>query len=108
LGVVLEAFSDRSMPLFDRLGRPLRGLVGMTTVAGVGRAKLHGQIRPWYSEAVIVPFVDHHLGAYWYVARCAGDFRRCVAVVAMRGHLIFVGGVALQADAVARRAEAGR
>ena len=107
LGVALEAFSIRTVPGFDRRSRPGRGLVAVTVVAGVGGAKLHGQIGTRNAEAVIVPLVDHHVGARRHVARRAGErrVRRRMAVVRERG--IFVGGVALQTDAVTRRTKLG-
>ena len=75
----------------------------MAVVAGVGRAELHGQIGTRNAEAVIVPDVDHHVGARRHMARRAGErrVRRRMAVVRDRG--IFIGGVTLQADAVSRR-----
>src|SRR6516165_11223114 len=60
--VILETFPDWSVPARDGVGRPLWGFVGMTTIARVGGAKLHGQIGPWNSKAVIVPLIDYHVG----------------------------------------------
>ena len=107
LGVALEAFSNRPVPAFDRRRRPGRRLVAVTVIAGVGRAELHGQIGTRNAEAVIVPLVDHHVGARRHVTRRAGErrVRRRMAVVRDRG--IFVGGVTLQADAVSRRTKLG-
>ena len=75
LGVGLEALAVRPVPAFDRGRRPCRRLVGVTVVAGVGRAELHGQIGTRNAEAVIVPLIDHHVGARRHVARRAGERR---------------------------------
>lgn len=49
-----ESLSRRTVPLIDRVGRPLCGFVGMTIVAGV-RCQRHGEIGPGNSQAVVVP-----------------------------------------------------
>ena len=82
-------------------------LVGMAVVAGIGRAELDGQIRARNAEAMIVPPIDHHVGARRHVARGAGERRVYPLVAVMRCGRVFVGRVALQADAVAGRAQLG-
>ena len=73
LGVGLEALPARPMPAFDRRRRPCGRLVAVTVVAGIGRAELHRQIGPRDAEAVIVPAIDHHVGARRHVAGRAGS-----------------------------------
>ena len=45
----------------DRIRRPLRILVGVTTVAGIGHAELDRKIRSWNPDAVIPPRIYSHI-----------------------------------------------
>ncbi len=56
---------------------------------------------------MIVPPVDHHVGALRHVARRAGKRRIHRLVPLMGGYRILGGGVTLQADAIGRSAELG-
>ena len=107
LGVVLEALAVGAMPALDGRRRPFRRLVGMAVVAGIRRAELCRQIGPRDAEAVIVPAIDHHVGARRHVAGRAGERRIGALVVVMRRGRVLVGRVALQADAVARKPQLG-
>ena len=100
-GVVLETSPERPVPVLYDVRGPLGGFVGMAIVARVWRPNFHREVRPWYPQAVIVPFIDRHVDVGRHMARHAFDLRCDVVVMAMRGDLIFVGGLALQADAVA-------
>ena len=48
----------------------------MAVIAGIRGTQLHRDIRPGNSKAVIVPLVDHHVGADGHMARRAGHRRR--------------------------------
>src|SRR5262245_29376053 len=100
LGIVLQALSVWAMPALDRRRCPICGLVAVAVVAGVGRSELRRNIRPWHPEAVIVPPIDHHIGARRHVTRRAGQRRIDGPMSMMRGHRILVGGVTLQAGVV--------
>src|SRR5262249_24231423 len=104
-GVVLEAFWVCSVPALDRRRRPLRHFVAVAVVAGVRRAELRREVGPRHAEAVIVAAVDDHVGALRHVAGRAGDRRAYRLMMAVANGCILVGRVALQADAVAGRAE---
>src|SRR6516164_9690821 len=77
----------------------------MAVVAGVRCTELCRYIRPRYSKAVVMPLIDHHVGADGHMAGCAANLRRYTLVPAVRGDLIFIRGMALQANAVARGAQ---
>ena len=73
LGVVLEALAVRSVPASRSRPPPIAPVLSrVAIVAGIGRAELDRQIGPRDAEAVIVPPVDHHVGARRHVARRAG------------------------------------
>ena len=99
----LKTLAARTMPLLNRRRRPLRRLIGMAIGAGIRRAKLDRNIRPRNPEAVVVPPVHHHVGARRHVARAAGH-RRGHPLVAMMAGARIAAGVALQTDAIHRRA----
>ena len=79
----------------------------MAVVAGIRRAELCREIGPRDAQAVIVPAIDHHVGAGRHVARRAGERRIGALVVVMRRGRVLVGRMALQADAVARKPQLG-
>jgi hypothetical protein len=56
---------------------------------------------------MVVPSIDHHVGALRHVARSAGQRRIHRLMSLMGGHRIFGGGVTLQADSVGGSAELG-
>ena len=105
--VSLETLALRPVPALDGARRPLRALVLVAIVAGVRRARAHAFVGPRNAEAVIVPVVDHHIGAHRHMAVRAGHGlgRRLVTMVRGGGELL--GRMALQADAVARIADLG-
>ena len=104
---MLESFTLWAVPALYRVHRPLRRLVGMAGIAGVRRPELDREVRPGNAQGVIVARVDDHVGSRRHVAGGAADRRIDALVPAMRGDGVFVGGVALQADAVARQFELG-
>src|SRR5256886_16815560 len=77
LGVLLPAFTVRSVPGLERGRRPLRGFVGVAVVAGFGRAEPCRQVGPRDAEAVIVAPGDEHMGALPHLAGRAGEAPIC-------------------------------
>jgi hypothetical protein len=57
-----------AVPLGDGFVRPLRGLVVMAAVAGVGHPQPDAQIRPRDPKTVVGPIIDHHVGPLGHVA----------------------------------------
>src|SRR5262249_55865594 len=108
-GVFLPAFAVRSVPRLDRGRRPLRRFVGMAIVADIRRADPCRQVGTRDAEAVIVPAVDHHIGALRHVAGRAGE-PRAPPFIAGGGPppVVFSARVPLHAEAVAGRAHRGR
>lgn len=74
-------------------------IVGMTVVAGVRRSELYREIGAPDAEAVIVPLIDDHVGPGGHVARRTAGGGVNPLVMAMRDGNVFIGGMALQADA---------
>src|SRR6516165_8282132 len=107
-GVFRPAFAVRSLPSLDRGRRPLRRFVGMAIVASIRRADPCRQVGTRDAEAVIVPVVDHHIGALRHVAGRAGERRARAFMAVMRGGRVFLRRVTLRADAVAGRAQLRR
>ena len=72
----------------------------MAVVAGIGCAKLYGDVRTRNAKTVIVPCIDDHVGAARHVTRRAGErwgYRLMSMVLRIR--VLFL-GVTLQAGAV--------
>ena len=89
------------MPAFDLLGRPLRRLIRVAILTGVGDADACSQIGARHPEAVIPATVDAHVDPLGHVAVDAAD--RCVLVSVMGRHVEPVGQVATLADRVRLR-----
>src|SRR5262249_27401062 len=107
-GVFLPAFAVRSVPRLDRRRRPLRRFVGLAIGADMRRADRCRQVGTRDGEAVIVPAVDHHIGALRHVAGRAGERRARAFMAVMGGRRVFFRRVTLHADAVAGRAQRRR
>src|SRR5262249_2648399 len=74
-GIILEALSIGSEPVLNGSGGPFGRFVGVAIVASVWSAELCGQVGPWDSETMIVPTIDHHVGAHRHVAGRACERR---------------------------------
>ena len=105
LRVFLQALSVAAVPALDCCGRPLRRFVRVTIVAGIRGAEAGGKVGARYPETVVMPAVDHHVGARRHVARRAGKRRNDLRVPMMARSRIFFRRVALLADAVTRGAK---
>ena len=79
----------------------------MAIVAAVGCSKPCRDIRSGNPEAVVVPAIDYHVCAFRHVARRARELQACCLVVMMARIGVLLGGVTLQADAIARHAKLG-
>ncbi len=88
-------------PVLDRRRRPVRRLVLVAVIAGVGRAERDALVGPRDAETVIVARVDAHIGAHRHVAGGAAGRRRALVVVVMGGRVEALRLVALQADRIA-------
>src|SRR3954468_9824447 len=79
----------------------------MAVVAGVRRAELCREVRPRDAQAVIVPAIDHHVGASGHMAGRAGERRINALMLMMRDSGVFVGRMTLQANAITRKPQRG-
>jgi hypothetical protein len=79
-----------SIPLGNGVDRPLDRFVLVTLAAGIGDPELERQIGPWHPQAVVVPWVDHHvvLGGHVTVdAEGSRGIRFVEVVLGARKHL---------------------
>ena len=100
-GEVLVAGRGLARPTRDRVGRPLRGLLRVTVVAGVRRAHLRGDIGPRDAHRVVVPGVDPHVRRRRHVACRARRAGRALGVVRVLRRVELRRQMALGADGVA-------
>jgi hypothetical protein len=78
LGVVLSTCPENltvmlfiqqvlSIPFSQIVGGPKRGFIRVALVAAVRSPQLIGEIGSWYTDAVIAPGIDHHVGVFVHV-----------------------------------------
>ena len=88
---------------------PMRAICQLwQSLQALGVPSFADKIGPRNAETVIVPPIDHHVGARRHVTGRAAERRIRRLMVVMRGRRVFVGRVALQADAVAGQRAAWR
>src|SRR5271165_5152618 len=89
------------MPRFHLVRGPLRRLVGVAAVAGVGRAERDAEVGARDPHAVIAARIDDHIGAGRHVTRDALRASRIRRVPMVGGNIVFFRRMALGADPIA-------
>ncbi len=107
-GEILVATGRLAGPLTNRIGRPLRGLLRVTVVAGIRRTHLRGDVGPRNAQRVVVPRVDAHVRRRRHVACRARRARRAVGVMRVPRRVELRRKMALGAYAVAGSAQLQR
>ena len=98
---VVPAICKAHTPIHQGRVGPVRTLIGVALVAGIGRACAHRKIRPRDAHTVIPPRIDPHVKLARHVAVHAGAPGRCELVSVVGGVVVGAGQMTLGTHAVA-------